>query len=326
MSQPLTARSADISLAELLALHQRSHGSARLLQNLGDGFLYQKNPFFRRIRDAARARGIGFTLQDPGDYFAFPLVALDTVLAARRVPYRANYAALAAFERTRPGFFTLADLQKNRPLPNYVLHESAHVVAYRELFGRPRDTHAALSEPSKLVHIVLGEAYAMTAEYFAACAVSGPVHAWFFSINSYRHRVPAKKAVGEFVSRFGLPLVVWLVLIAFLENNFFVERLAMKTLERALELYPLGKLPHISRADRVRLCRALSALMVMNPEFREDTARLFLTMHGYRRNIRSVLSAEPLDSIARDANLPVQLTRLVGTLCDRPSNGRMGQK
>jgi hypothetical protein len=316
VSQPVTARSADISLTELLRLQQRCHGSARLLQNLGDGLLYQKNPFFRRIRDATRARGIGFTLEDPGDYFAFPLVALDAVLKTRQVPYRANYAALSAFERARPGFFTLADLHKNRPLPNYLLHESAHAVAFHELFGRPRDTHAALSDPKKLVHVVLGEAYAMTAEYFAACAVSGPIHAWFFSINSYRHRTPAKKAVGELVSRLGLPLLVWLVLIAFLQNNFFVERLPMKTLERALERYPLGKLPAISHGDRVRLCRALSGLMVMNPEFREDTARLFLTMHGYRRNIRSVLSGEPLDLIAADAALPDQLTRLVRVLCD----------
>ena len=127
----MTARSADISLAEVLALQQRSHGPSRLLQNLGDGFLYQKNPFFRRIRDAARARGIGFTLEDPGDYFAFPLVALDAVLETRKVPYRANYSALRGFERARPGFFTLADLRKNRPLPNYVLHESAHAVAFQ---------------------------------------------------------------------------------------------------------------------------------------------------------------------------------------------------
>jgi len=311
----MTARSADISLAELLAVQQRCHGPSRLLQNLGDGFLYRKNPFYRRIREAACARGVGFTLEDPGDYFAFPLVALDAVLHTRKVPYRANYAALCAFERARPGFFTLADLYKNRPLPNYVLHESAHVVAFHELFGRPRDIHAALSDPSKLVHVVLGEAFAMTAEYFAACAVSGPIHTWFFSINSYRHRTPAKKTVGELVSRHGLPLLVWLVLIAFLENNFFVEALPLKSLDRALELYPMGKLPAMSRADRLRLCRALRALMVMNPEFREDTARLFLTMHGYRRNIRSVLSQEPLDAIARDSALPVQLSRLVRTLC-----------
>jgi len=311
----VTTRSADISIAELLRVQRGSHGAGRLLENLGDGFLYQKNPFFRRIRGAALARSVKFTLRDPGDYFAFPLVALDAVLETRRVPYRANHAALAAFERTRPGFFTLADLRLNRPLPNYLLHESAHAVAFHELFGRPRDVRGVLADPSKLVHVILGEAYAMTSEYFAACAVTGPLHAWFFSINSYRQRTPAKKVVGELVARLGLPLLVWLVLVAFLENNFFVERFPRHTLERALELCPFDKPSVIPSADRAALCRALSALMVMNPEFREDTARLFLTMHGYRRNVRSVLGGDPLELIAKDSKLPRQLTRLVRILC-----------
>jgi len=51
---------------------------------------------------------------------------------------------------------------------------------------------AALSEPANLVRVQLGEAFAMTSEYFAACAVSGTLHDWFFSINSYRHRTPAR--------------------------------------------------------------------------------------------------------------------------------------
>jgi hypothetical protein len=301
-------------LAELLRVQRESHGPARLQQNLGDGFLYLKNPFFRRIRAAARVRSIRFTLSDPGDYFAFPLVALDTVLTTRKVPYRANYAALCAFERARPGYFTLADLRLNRPLPNYVLHESAHAVAFQELFGRPRDVPAALAEPAKLVHVVLGEAYAMTCEYFAACAVSGSVHAWFFSINSYRHRIPGKRTIAEFIDRVGLELVVWLVLVAFLENNFFVERFSVRLLERAFELSPFGRVPKLSPTERARLARALSALMVMNPEFRADTARLFLTLHGYGRNIRRILCGEPLELIAKDARLPAQLGGLVRIL------------
>jgi hypothetical protein len=303
-----------MTIAELLRIQRKSHGPGRLQHNLGDGFLYLKNPFFQRIRDAARKRGVGFTLTDPGDYFAFPLVALDTVLRTRKVPYRDNHAALVAFERARPGFFTLADLRLNRPLPNYVLHESAHAVAFHELFGRPRDVPAALAEPSKLVHVMLGEAYAMASEYFAACAVSGAVHDWFFSINSYRHRTPGKRVIAAFIERLGLPLVVWLVLVAFLENNFFVERFSLELLDRALGAAPLPRAPKISASDRVRLARALSALMVMNPEFREDTARLFLTLHGYGRNIRGVLEGDPLELIARDPALPLKLTRLTRIL------------
>jgi hypothetical protein len=285
-----------------------------LLENLGDGFLYRKNPFFRRIREAARARAIGFTLRDPGDYFAFPLVALDTVLRTRKVPYRANYSALLAFERARPDFFVLADLRGNRPLPNYILHESAHAVAFHELFGRRRDVFSALSDPARLVHVQLGEAFAMTSEYFAACAVSGTLHDWFFSINSYRHHTPAKKAVGELVLELGLPLVAWLILVAFLAHNFFVERISARTLARALELAPLAGTPRVSPANRRKLCRALSALMAMNPEFRSDTTRLFLTLHGYPRNIDRVLARDPLELIAADPALHARLPNLLRTL------------
>jgi hypothetical protein len=310
----VATQNASLPIAELLRVQRRFHGPGRLLQNLGDGFLYRKNPFYRRIRAAALKRSIGFTLHDPGDYFAFPLVALDTVLRTRKVPYRANYSALVAFERSRPGFFALADLRQNRPLPNYVLHESAHAVAFHELFGRPRDVFSALSDPLQLVRVLLGEAYAMTSEYFAACAVSGSLHDWFFSINSYRHRTPAKKAVAEFVQSLGAPLMVWLILVGFLENNFFVERFSRSTLERALALSPVGAAPQIPPADRARLCRALTTLMVMNPEFRHDTARLFLTMHGYSRDIRRVLARDPLDLIAEDPDIGARLCRLVNVL------------
>ncbi len=311
----LARRSADVTIEGLLRTQRDSHGVARLRHSLGDGFLYLNNPFFRRIRDASRARGIGFTLRDPGDYFAFPLVALDTVLRTRQVPYRANHAALAAFERARPGYFTLADLRLNRPLPNYVLHESAHAVAFHELFGRPRAVSAALAEPSKRVQVVLGEAYAMTSEYFAACAVTGIEHDWFFSINSYRHRTPGKLAIAAFIERLGLATVVWLVLVAFVQNNFFVERFSVELLDRALGAAPLGSARvKLSPAERSRLARALSALMVMNPEFREDTARLFFSLHGYGRNIRSVLRGEPLELIEKDPELPAQLASLVRIL------------
>lgn len=259
------------------------------------------------------ARRIGFTLEDPGDYFAFPLVALDSVLRARKVPYRANYSALCAFERARPGFFMLADLRQNRPQPNYVLHETAHAVAFQELMGRPKDVSAALCAPQNLIRVVLGEAYAMTSEYFAACAVSGVLHDWFFSINSYRHRTPAKKRVGELMSELGEPLLVWLILCGFLANNFFVERFTERTLERALELSPVV-VPRLSSANRRALCGAISKLMVMSPEFREDTARLFFAMHGYSRDIRRVLSADPFALMAAETSLEKPLRALVKIL------------
>src|SRR5262249_19029138 len=163
------------------------------------------------------------------------------------------------------------DLQQNRPAPNYLLHESAHAVAFQELFGRPRDVGAALSEPSALVKLMLGESFAMTSEYFAACAVRGQPHGWFFSISSYRHRTQKKKAIGELLERYGHDFVGRAILLAFLYNNFLVDRLDRRQLTRLVAVADAKIARRLSPPELRRLGSALSGLMVMSPEFRYDT-------------------------------------------------------
>jgi hypothetical protein len=281
---------------------------------VGDGFLYLHNPFFRRVREAALAAGFRFTLRDEGAYYGFPLIHLDTLLSSRKIPYRPSFTALTHLEQRRPGFFTLADLQGNRPAPNYLLHESAHAVAFAALFGRPRDVAAALSEPSALVKLMLGESFAMTAEYFAACAVQGQPHAWFFSISSYRHRTQKKKAVGELLQRHGFDFVGRAVLLAFLYNNFLVDRLDRRQLAALADAADPRVARRLSPVALRHLGSTLNGLMVMSPEFRNDTSRLFLSMFGRSRNIRRELSADPLALLAADAKAQAALTNLVRRL------------
>lgn len=258
--------------------------------------------------------GFGFTLDDPGGYYGFPLIHLHTILARRQIPYRPSFHAVEHLERLRPGFFTLSDLRKNRPAPNYLLHESAHAVAFRVLFGRPTDVPRAFGEPSALVRLMLGEAFAMAAEYFAACAVSGPLHAWLFSISSYRHRTQKKKAVGQLLERHGFDFVGRAVILAFLCHNFLVDRLSRAQVERLAE----GADPDVARrlqpAARRELGSTLNGLMQMSPEFRYDTARLFLTMFGRSRNIRRELAGDPLDLLSSEPELTRALSRLVSLL------------
>jgi hypothetical protein len=59
---------------------------------------------------------------------------------------------------------------------------------------------------------------------------------------------------------------------------------------------------------------ALNGMMVMSPEFRYDTSRLFLTMFGRSRNIRRELSADPLALLAADTRAAAALPRLVTLL------------
>lgn len=299
-----------IRLFELIELQRRCHGPQRLRESVGDGYLYLHNPYFRRVRSAALKAGFRFSLTDARAYFGFPLIHLDSILGSRTIPYRPSFTALEHLERRRPGFFQLADLQQNRPAPNYLLHESAHAVAFHALFGRPKDVGAALSEPSALLKALLGESFAMTAEYFAACAVRGQPHNWFFSISSYRHRTQKKKAVGELLERHGFDFVFRAVLLSFLFNNFLVDRLSSKQVARLSALAGADVAARLSAADLRRLGATLNGLMVMSPEFRYDTARLFLTMFGRSRNIRRELSVDPLGLLEHDTRACAAVARL----------------
>jgi hypothetical protein len=317
-----------VKLRELVELQRAHHGPGRLRGNLGDGLLFAQNPFFRRIRLATLARGFRYTLEDPGSYFAFPLAALDTLYETRRVPYRDNVRPVARLDAGRPGFFELRDLAGNRPLPNYLLHESAHAVAFHELFGRPKNVRRALEAPDSLLGIELGEAFAMTAEYFAACAATSRVHRWVFSINSYRQRAPARETIGWMVREYGLELAAFTVLCAFLSNLFFRERLAATSVEQMLELWATGtrdtkkraggRRASVPQAARRKLRRALGELMVMNPEFRRDTTRLFLTMFGRPRRVEKVLEADPIELLARNERALAASRRLVRLLARDP--------
>jgi hypothetical protein len=299
-----------MKLRELIELQRRYHGKQRLLESVGDGYLFRHNRYFRRVRARALAAGFRYSLEDSASYFGFPLIHLDSILQTGTIPYRPSFVALCHLEETRPGFFELEDLKKNRPAPNYLLHESAHAVAFRELFGKPDGVRAALQEPSALIRILLGEAYAMTAEYFAACAVSDSLHGWFFSISSYRHRTPKKRAVGELFSELGEDAVVCGVLLAFLANNFLVDRLDPRRFDA------LAGHADVPRRGREKLRSALNGLMVMSPEFRYDTARLFLSMFGRSRNIRRELAKDPFELLERDPAAARAVHRLVRTLSD----------
>ncbi len=308
-------------LRELIALHDDDGPAGVLPDCVGDAYLYEHNPVYRRIRDAALASGYRFTSEQARDYFAFPLVSLQTILAEKRIPYRANLAGLTQLEDSRPCFFELADLKLNRPAPNYLLHESAHAVAFDALFGRPASVTDALADRDRLVSVILGEAYAMTTEYFAACCVSGPLHDWFFSINSYRHRIPGKKAIGELVSEYGLKPIAWTVLAAFLYDNFLVEKMSMRRLNSILAFSPLTSDIELSREQRNKLRWALANIMVMNREFVQDTSKIFLTMLGYPREIKRILRPDPLELAAKDAAAQAGIEKILSTLSDDPRDG-----
>jgi hypothetical protein len=116
--------------------------------------------------------------------------------------------------------------------------------------------------------------------------------------------------VGELLERHGFDFVFRAVLLAFLFNNFLVDRLSSKQLIRLAELADPDVAARLSATGLRHLGATLNGLMVMSPEFRYDTARLFLTMFGRSRNIRRELSVDPLSLLEQDARARAGVARL----------------
>jgi hypothetical protein len=112
------------------------------------------------------------------------------------------------------------------------------------------------------------------------------------------------------LSELGSEAVVGSVLLAFLVNNFLIDRLDRRRFG-ALSAHA-GMRLGAKHAEKLR--GALNGLMVMSPEFRHDTARLFLSMFGRSRDIRRELAKDPFDLLERDPRCAMAVTRLVRTL------------
>ncbi len=302
-----------MKLRDVIAAHDNATGPNSIRDVVGDGYLYAANPFARRVRDAALSRGYRF-VPDKSSYFGFPLLGLEALLDSRLIPHRCSMPPLRWLEDKRPDFFKLKDLDDNRPAPNYLLHESAHAVAFRQVFGQQRAA-IVFADPDCLPGTFMGEAFAMTAEYFAACAVRGKLHRWFFSISSYRHRVPAKKAIAHCIDALGPEPVVLSVLLGFVLNNHLVEPLKLRHLERIAALMPSEWREGAKGKVHKQLLAAQNRLMVMSPEFRTQTARLFLTTYGRDRDLRRSLSDDPLAAFEESDALTAHAHALTRLLC-----------
>lgn len=297
------------SLRDILEFDEALASEISLRENLGDSTLCAKNRVYEGLRRAALEAGFKFSQRDPGVYFGWSLVSLDTVLSARTIPYRNNRGGLEHLEGLRPGFFTLADLDLNRPSPNYVLHETAHAVAYSEIFGRPRHVRRSMMPPAPLVRLILGEAYAMASEYFAACYLSSALDKWFFSISSYRRRLDGKKAIGEALTDRGSRGAGLIVLLAFLFGNYLRESITAAELDRGLELFGEASL---TNQQRKRIVPAANRFMRMDPEFLRDTSKLFLGPLGYQKDTSELLLArDPLSELSRDKTSLQATLRLI---------------
>jgi hypothetical protein len=177
-----------VMLSRLLELHDDAVWPQGVSRSLGDSLLCERSAIHRRVRERLLAQG--YTLSNAstetsGLYDCMPLLALESVLTRRVIPYRDNVTALRRVVASQPDTRLPVPFLVNELAKNYLLHESCHCLAHDALFGSDRLRDCAQAEPIEFVlRMTLAEAFAVATEFMAA-AQRDPAVALFGALSSY---------------------------------------------------------------------------------------------------------------------------------------------
>ena len=295
-----------IPLAEVIDVHRRFTPEHYLPENLGDGFLAATNPVFRNMREAFLEAGFAFTREDRWNYFSFPLMCLDDVLAAGEIPYRPNVLWLEELEARRPATFTLTELGRSELQFNYLFHESAHFVAHHVLFGRQKIADVPKDSDS-LLRILLGEAFANTTECVSAMFVEGEIGQYFLRANCHYRLEPKEAAVLVKAARKVSSLaLVKALMAAFLYANFMYPRVGEK------EKSQIWKAAGVKKGSA--LVPVIRNGFLLDDVFRTTTTHLHLVKQGFDPDLASLLRFDPVKRVSADSDLRAQFEALASIL------------
>jgi hypothetical protein len=296
----------DIPLDEMIIVHRQFQDPQALAGNLGDGFLYATNPIYRQIRLAVLGCGFSFTTEDFCDYFTYPLMCLDEVIAAKKIPYRENFIWLEKLEKSAPAKFSLDDLKRGGLRFNYIFHESAHCIAHSVFFGEQKLATLPKNRDT-LLRILLGEAFANTSECLASLFAEGELGSYFLDANChYRSDEKEVAVLLRFVKALGMEAVAKVLLAAFLYSNFMYERLGIKE-EKLIRAFA-------GIESRGNLKPLLRVGLSLCEQFRSDTTQLHLVKMGFVRELDALIDYDPLEKIAGNKKLHKGIDELAGIL------------
>ncbi len=268
-----------VRISEILQLH-RAHAPEQSHPDiLGDPYLMNANPIYRRTKVQAILIGCEYVEAYP-QYLLMPFHELNKIVESKRVPYVPNGRLLREIEDRRPNVFSVDEVR----LPeSYHLHESAHVIAEHCFSGV-----VLLKPEEKILKTLLCESFANTVDAWACVPATDEIHRFFLEHNCYMK--PNKKnmdVMARLEKAMGFRAAFMLTLFAYLHANFLQESLSDDVIRSLFEQYSKAEV-----TDKIlRDARALGAIgEKLDPQFRVQTTGAYLKMEGYTGEVFELLN------------------------------------
>jgi hypothetical protein len=276
-----------VKLSKVLGIQSQSKSDLLIL---GDGYLLNQSPIYRRIREDALNLGFTFSTNKDTQYEALPMSQLESVIESRVIPYVDNVSPLQKLNQQTNGQLNWEHVADNLR-PNYIFHESCHAVA-RSKTG-PSD-----QLKKTVVKILLEESFANTCEFLAIADANEPIHRIFLDMNSYFTVYEDRTHLKKAISQYGFESMYQFMLLCYLYSNFLNEFLSDSEFSKIIALAGFQVQP-----DKKVLKSLAKYAFELNPSFRYNTTELYFRMRGYSQPIKELLNFNPIDLIASDSEI-----------------------
>lgn len=264
-----------MNLNTLLEAHIKRSPINALKDNLGDGYLLEKNRLYRNIRHHVLDAGFQLNQDYHNPYTVLPLAQLEELLTNKEIVYFNNVSVLTSLAKKNDLIIweDLSDILKK----NYIFHESCHAIA-RSVSDRIQ----AFPEKDKLIQFFLEESFANTCELMALVDCDDVIHRIFYKHNSYTSLFEERTHLKNTIHLVGEEQLFKFLMLCYLYSHFLFNRLDEKSFNGILDLVNLKNLT----PQALKSLKYLSKIpFTLDLEFRTITATLFLKLHRINTDI-----------------------------------------
>lgn len=303
-------------LTHILKSHNLNVGTGKLIvlrDCLGDPYLLAHNQIYRNIRQYVVASGFHFTNQRFADHHSFPLLALESVLREKTIPYIDNVSILKKVVSKNKAL----RFDKRIPLvgSNAVMHESAHACA-RSIIETllplsNKKTNRQSFERDWALNLLIEESFANACDLAVWLGISKPLDHFFLKTNSYLDGSELFRKNKWLKNHFHFYFK--LLILVFLYLNFLYDSISKKEFSRAVAFVkstcPKGsKEPTSNELDM--FLRTINKEIGLSSTFRLVTTEFYFKYLGFETAYPKLLSFDFLSKFESNENYRETFVRL----------------
>lgn len=272
-----------LTVFEILKLHDSVQNSSILTKSIGDGFLYQQNKLYRNIRNEFLKLGYSFTTEDFCHYTTMPFLSLSEILKHKKVPYFDNATPVKLIEQLHPLKFRCEEIIK--PKTNHTLHESSHCIAEEFLETTPFKVGYLSAEQNITLKMIMAESFANTVESVCNYWNLTAEQRLFYEMNSYVvHYTKISSALKESIELIGLKNSFALVYISYLCSNCLLNEIPQSQMNKLITAYFEPSIAQLILNNKF-CTRLFNHAFELSMDFRLQTTGFYCQMAGLKADI-----------------------------------------